>query len=171
MSEVYTLVLRSEDKDTAPNKNSSLFDIDFYVDWTSFLPKKYNKFLLRSSFITQGSQNDNSRQQLTNVLVDCSIVENGFSYDTSNKTRTSLLLSAPLYMPTDLNAGSKIYYYKCGVNESAPIMIQYPPETYNYVNVLLYSDGASSLYSDVIQNYVLTLTFEPIAFENLLKKG
>lgn len=159
MSEKYTLILRSSYVGTAPNSGTSTSGY-YNVDWMSFLPKRYKKFLITSTFRTA-----NSTENYNDTLfVYCSLVRGGYSFDTKNQTRSSLLCVAKpindlLYDDTATD-WTKTAYYTSNIEDSWPIMVDYPPENYIYLQILDITNA--QVASASVPDYILSITFEPI---------
>jgi hypothetical protein len=147
MKETYTLLLNSQN--TANRFGSNIRNYQYYVNWSSFLPKPENinqKYLVKFSMfgLAQAS------------FAECYSINIDFGgsnmYDNSNSKTSFLGVTYPYYSGT-------FAYLKSRLNDNPAVTIEYPNNSLITVNIVNINTGSGVTLN---VHYMLTLEFTPI---------
>lgn len=152
-SNTYTLVIRSSTVGSGQNSGTKVNGI-YRVLFSSFLPSKYSKFIVKSSFKTNFTSTVDTTKT---VVVNCSL-GSPQSYDTYNNSRTSVLGIAEKILHYN-GAGYKACH-QIKYDDSFPIILDNPNES--FLNIYLTDTAGTVLTNntDVDTEWVLVMTFK-----------
>lgn len=156
--EVFTLVIRSSKVSSTSNSGTRV-NGKYRVNWSQILPTKYRRFKVSSHFRSSHSTAAGAFNSTATICVHTNLTASS-SYETLTEGRTSLLCVTQRitnYINTTINT-----YHLANVNDNAPIVIDYPFES--FLNIVLYDINGTTPISvtDLDKDFILTLSFEGI---------
>ena len=154
MKEVYTLYLLSPNKVSGNNYNAT-----YNVNWYSFLPQKYNKFLCRAHFKSNPYEDD-VNPTITNALLLSNIPLSNSSITLGGGSRTNCIGIAHVHLLSDDN-GVSYYNFLESSEFEQPFTCCYPQDSSLTIQLTTLTGTQHSTLLNAV-NYSLILTFEGI---------
>lgn len=159
--EVYTVVIRGGSVSSLSSYriSGSTTDGTYRVDWSTVLPKKYDKFQLRTYF-RDCPDADFTLNGESSIWVECSAFSKPNFFDNKSSGRSSLVAFAPITLYYN-NATTTIVPYHETPASHPPMMVNYPTE--NIFTVKLVTSSGATIDSTNLTEWILVLTFSPIS--------
>jgi hypothetical protein len=148
MEEIYQVKISSFDF-ISGDRTDGLYEIN----WSDFLPKNADKYLINTYFYSLGRPDVYTE----NLQVHSDLMLNGFSYDTTKKSRSTLLTVIEPLLPTGSTADGW-FIGRCSDREWT--MINYPQQ--NQIKIQIYDVDDSILDTDQIDDWTLIIYIKPL---------
>lgn len=127
----------------------------FEINWANFLPKDADKYLINTYFYSIAQ----SDVYTENLQVHSDLMLNGFSYNTANKSRSTLLTVIRPILPTGSTADG---YFISKTSDHEWSMINYPQQ--NQIKIQIYDVDDTLLAPENIGDWTLIIYIKPIAY-------
>lgn len=126
----YNLYLNSSDKISGTHNQAT-----FNINWDSFLPREYNAYKVRYSFVTSaGNYKDNAGvSSFSNCRIDIDFQGRSYSYNSATGGQSNILGFAERVPagPSSLNNA-----FSCSFNDHPPKTISRPTQNTLTVNII-----------------------------------
>lgn len=157
MKEVYTLFLQSAQKISGDN-----YFATYNVNWYTFLPQKYNKFVVKTFFKTNPyADGTNLTPTVPNAVINCNLpCPNAFGSIQQGRCSTLSIAHTHFFNADYLDLNPQYYYLETPDNLSE-VTVTYPQNNYLTVQLTNLTGTQLSSLIDTV-NYTLILYFYPV---------